>query len=76
MTSPEWESNIRPAPPGTAIRYGNMETEPVEEVSHTALTHNQSSRHRRRLTRRHLHEPRTHRQRRRQRLHTPNTTHP
>ena len=30
----EWESNIRPAPPGTAIRYGNMETEPVEEVSH------------------------------------------
>ena len=34
MTSPEWESNIRPAPPGTAIRFGNMETEPVEEVSH------------------------------------------
>jgi hypothetical protein len=34
MTSPEWESNIRPAPPGTAIRYGNMETEPVEETSH------------------------------------------
>jgi len=34
MTSPEWESNIRPAAPGTAIRYGNMETEPVEEVSH------------------------------------------
>ena len=34
MTSPEWESNIRPAPPGTAIRYGNMETEPVEEVVH------------------------------------------
>ena len=33
MTSPEWESNIRPAAPGTAIRYGNMETEPVEEVS-------------------------------------------
>ena len=30
---PEWEANIRPAPPGTA-RYGNMETEPVEEVSH------------------------------------------
>ena len=29
----EWEANIRPAPPGTAIRYGNMETEPVEEVS-------------------------------------------
>ena len=34
MTSPEWESNIRPAAPGTAIRYGNMETEPVKEVSH------------------------------------------
>jgi hypothetical protein len=32
--NPEWEANIRPAPPGTAIRYGNMETEPVEEVSH------------------------------------------
>jgi hypothetical protein len=29
----EWEANIRPASPGTAIRYGNMETEPVEEVS-------------------------------------------
>jgi hypothetical protein len=34
MTSPEWESNIRPVPPGTAIRYGNMKTEPVEEISH------------------------------------------
>lgn len=34
MTNPEWENNIRPAPPGTAIRYGNMETEPVEETSH------------------------------------------
>ena len=35
MTSSEWESNIHPAPPGTAIRYGNnMETEPVEEVFH------------------------------------------
>jgi hypothetical protein len=34
MTSPDWESNIRPAAPGTAIRYGNLETEPVEEVSH------------------------------------------
>jgi hypothetical protein len=33
MTNPEWEHNIRPAPPGTAIRYGNMETEPVEETS-------------------------------------------
>ena len=32
--NPEWEANIRPAPPGTAIRYGNMKTEPVEEVSH------------------------------------------
>jgi hypothetical protein len=32
--NPEWEANIRPAPPGTAIRCGNMETEPVEEVSH------------------------------------------
>jgi hypothetical protein len=32
--NPEWEANIRPAPPGTAIRYGNMETEPIEEVSH------------------------------------------
>ncbi len=30
MTSSEWESNIRPAPP----RNGNMETEPVEEISH------------------------------------------
>jgi hypothetical protein len=31
----DWEANIRPAPPrGTAIRYGNMETKPVEEVSH------------------------------------------
>jgi hypothetical protein len=33
MTKPEWENSIRHAPPGTAIRYGNMETEPVEEVS-------------------------------------------
>jgi len=33
LTNPEWEDSIRPAPPGTAIRYGNMETEPVEEVS-------------------------------------------
>ena len=33
LTDPEWENNIRPAPLGTAIRYGNMETEPVEEVS-------------------------------------------
>ena len=32
--NPDWEANIHPAPPGTAIRYGNMETEPVEEVSH------------------------------------------
>ena len=32
--NPKWEANIRLAPPGTAIRYGNMETEPVEEVSH------------------------------------------
>ena len=33
--NPDWEANIRPAPPrGTAIRYGNMETKPVEEVSH------------------------------------------
>lgn len=29
-----WQHNIRPAPPGTSIRYGNMETEPVEEVAH------------------------------------------
>ena len=34
MTKPEWENNIRAAPPGTAIRCGNMETEPVEETSH------------------------------------------
>ena len=27
----QWEDNIRPAPPGTTIRYGNMETEVVEE---------------------------------------------
>ena len=33
-TIPEWKSNIRPAPPGISIRYGNMETEPVEETSH------------------------------------------
>jgi hypothetical protein len=33
LTNSEWENSIRPAPPGTAIRYGNMETEPVEEVS-------------------------------------------
>ena len=33
MTNPEWENNIRPAPPGTAIRYGNF-AEPVEETSH------------------------------------------
>jgi hypothetical protein len=26
-----WIENIRPAAPGTSIRYGNMETEPVEE---------------------------------------------
>jgi hypothetical protein len=26
-----WIDNLRPAPPGTAIRYGNMETEPVDE---------------------------------------------
>ena len=32
--NPDWEANIRPAPPGTAIRYGNMETEPVEGESH------------------------------------------
>jgi hypothetical protein len=32
--NPEWKANIRPAPPGTAIRYGNMETEPVKVVSH------------------------------------------
>ncbi len=32
--NPDWEANIRPAPPGTAIRHGNMETETVEEVSH------------------------------------------
>ena len=29
-----WQHNIRPAPPGTSIRYGNMETEPVEEIAH------------------------------------------
>ena len=29
-----WADNIRPAPPGTTIRYGNMETEPVEEIAH------------------------------------------
>jgi hypothetical protein len=29
-----WEENIRPTPPGTTIRYGNMETEPVEEHAH------------------------------------------
>jgi hypothetical protein len=34
MTYPEWKSNIRPAPPGTAIRYGNIKTGPVEEISH------------------------------------------
>ncbi len=34
MTYPGWESNICPAPTGTVIRYGNMETEPKEEVSH------------------------------------------
>jgi len=28
-----WADNIRPAPPGTTIRYGNMETEPVEEIA-------------------------------------------
>ena len=28
-----WQDNIRPAPPGTSIRYGNMETEPVEEMA-------------------------------------------
>jgi hypothetical protein len=29
-----WLENIRPATPGTSIRYGNMETEPVEEEGH------------------------------------------
>lgn len=28
-----WQDNIRPAPQGTSIRYGNMETEPVEEMA-------------------------------------------
>jgi hypothetical protein len=28
-----WQDNIRPAPPGTSIRYGNMETETVEEMA-------------------------------------------
>jgi hypothetical protein len=37
--NPEWEDNIHPAPPGIAIRYGNMETEPVEEVSHIGSYH-------------------------------------
>ena len=29
-----WLENIQPATPGTSIRYGNMETEPVEEQIH------------------------------------------
>ena len=29
-----WIENIRPATPGTSIRYGSMETEPVEEQGH------------------------------------------
>jgi hypothetical protein len=29
----KWEASIRAATPGTTIRYGNMETEPVEETS-------------------------------------------
>ncbi len=29
-----WIENIRPAAPGTSIRHGNMETEPVEEQGH------------------------------------------
>jgi hypothetical protein len=33
LINPEWKNNIRPAPPRTAIHYGNMETEPVEKVS-------------------------------------------
>ena len=33
LTGTPWEHNIRPAHPGTTIRYGNMETEPVEETT-------------------------------------------
>jgi len=33
LTNPAWENNIHPAPPNTSIRYGNMEIEPVEELS-------------------------------------------
>jgi len=29
----KWEASIRPATPGTTIRYGNMETESVEETT-------------------------------------------
>ena len=29
-----WIASIHPAPPGTSIRYGNMETEPVDELAH------------------------------------------
>jgi hypothetical protein len=88
LTNPEWENNIRPAPPGTALRYGNMETEPVEEVTvigsyplfivpnryHTALVyvHDISSEGR---ARRHLYKHRNNRQRLRLRLHNPHTTH-
>ena len=28
-----WERNIHPAPPGTTIRYGNMEVEHIEQIS-------------------------------------------
>ena len=41
MTTPEWGSNIRPGPLGTSIRYGNMETQPVEETSTSDPTHSQ-----------------------------------
>jgi hypothetical protein len=33
-TAPRRLLTTTPAPPGTSIRYGNMETEPVEETSH------------------------------------------
>jgi hypothetical protein len=29
----QWERNIHPAPPGTALRYGNMEVEHIEQIS-------------------------------------------
>ena len=34
LVGTEWENNLHPARPGTSIRYGNMEVETVEHITH------------------------------------------